>query len=87
MAKIGICTPSTRWEVNLMGCTLTIQQTNIINGMKRSIDIGKPKKRAGPIEQGMVKTQLRILEVVKASLCTHICSLNCAMIVGCLSMA
>ena len=38
-------------------------------------------KRYGPREQGMVKTQLGIVEAEKSSLYTHRCSLHCAPIV------
>ena len=34
------------------------------------------KKMAGPSVQGIVKTQLKVVEVENASLCPHGCSLN-----------
>ena len=65
MDKIGIGPPSTRWKGNLMGCTFTIQPTNIMNGMKKRRLIEKPKKMAGTRVKGVVKNQLEIVEVKK----------------------
>ena len=36
---------------------------NMINGMNKIRERDNPTKRAGPREQGMVKTQLEIVEV------------------------
>ena len=63
MSKIGIGAPSKIWMVNLMVCTWNIQPTNMMNGMNKSILIYKPKKRADPRVQGMVKNQLKIVQV------------------------
>ena len=43
-------------------------------------------KKGSSREQGMLKTQVEIVEVEKASLCTQICSLNFSLIVECLRM-
>ena len=63
MARIGICALITRWKGNLMECTRTIHPTSTMNGINLIIGREKPTKRAGPREQGMVKTKLEILEV------------------------
>ena len=48
---------------------------------EEKIEIDKHKKRSGPREQGIVKTQLEVMEVENSSLCTHIWSLHCALTV------
>ena len=52
MAKIGIGHPSTRWKGNLMGCTCTIQTTNMMNVMKKIRLIDKTKKGQVPEYKG-----------------------------------
>ena len=44
MANIGIGDPRTIWKGNFMECTWTIQPTKIMNGMKKTRLIDKPKK-------------------------------------------
>ena len=41
-----------------MECTQNILPTKMMNGLKKIRGRENPKKRAGPREQGMVKTQL-----------------------------
>ena len=81
MANIGIDSPRTIWKGFFMECIRTIQPTNIINGMNKVIRIDNHTTREGPIEQGIVKTQLEIVEVEKASLFPHKCSIHFALIV------
>ena len=80
MDNIGIGSPNTIWELNLMECTCTIQPTSMKIGTKKNIGREKPTKSSGPIEQVMVKTELENVEVGKASLCTHRYSQHCALI-------
>ena len=83
MDKIGIGDPSIIWKVNLMEFIRTILPTIIMNGLKKIRRREKPTKRAGTRGQGMVKTQLEVVEVGKASLYPHRFSLNCSLIVEC----
>ena len=53
----------------------------MMNGLNKNIGREKPIKRAGKRVQGVVKTQLEVVEVENASLCTHIRSLHFALIV------
>ena len=55
----------------------------MMNGMDKRRLIENTTKSAGLREKGMVKTQLEIMEVPKASLYPHIRSLNFALIVEC----
>ena len=50
-----------------------------IIGMNKIIVREKTTKRAGPIEQGMVKTPLEIVEVEKSPICPHRFSLHCSL--------
>ena len=75
MPKNGIGVPSTIWKVNLIKCTWTIHPTSMMSGTKKNIGREKLAKKAGPTVQGMVKTQLKIAEVEKSSICPHRCSL------------
>ena len=52
MDRIGIDAPSTIWQGKLMVCTLNIQPTNMMNGMKKSRLIDKPKKGQPPDYKG-----------------------------------
>ena len=70
-----------------MECTLAIQTKSMINGLKKIKVRDNPKKWSDLREQGVVKTQPEIVEVVKASLCTYRCSLYFALIVEFLRMA
>ena len=70
--KIGGGAPITGQKRNLMKCTRTIQPTTMKNGQKKSRGRENEKKRAGTSVQGIVKTQLEILEVGKVSLCPYI---------------
>ena len=70
--KIGGVAPITGRKRNLMKCTQTIQPTTTKNGQKKSIGRENEKKRAGTSVQGIVKTQLEILELGKFSLCPYI---------------
>ena len=54
-----------------------------MNGLKKRRGIEKPKKRAGPIEEVMVKTELELVEVEKASLFPHKYSIHFVLIVKC----
>ena len=63
MENIGIGAPSTIWKGNFMECTRTIHTTSGMNGLKEIIGRDKTTERSGPNIQGMVKTQLEILEV------------------------
>ena len=58
----------------------------MVNGLKKNRGMYKPTKREGPIEQGVVKTQLEIVEVSKAALCSHIFSLQFLLTVECPSL-
>ena len=42
-----------------------------------------PTKMAGPSIQGIVEIQMEIMEAGNGSLCTYICSLNCALTLEC----
>ena len=53
----------------------------MMNGLEKIRGRENPTKRSGPIQQGMVKTQTETVEVEKASLYPHRCSLHCALIV------
>ena len=53
----------------------------MMNGLKKRRGRENPTKMAGPREQGMVKTQLEIVEVGKATLYPHRRSLHCVMII------
>ena len=64
-----------------MECTLTIYPTSMMNGLKKKIGRENPKKMAGTSVKGIVKTQLEVLEVENASLCTHRYSIHCALTV------
>ena len=86
-ATIGIGASIKIWKGNFMECTSTIHPTSMVNGLKKSRVRYKPTKRAGPIEQCMVKTQLEIVEVENASLCTDRCSMHCAQMVEYLRQA
>ena len=57
-----------------------------MNGTNKDSGRENPTKNSGPIVQGMVKTQLEVLEVENDSLCPHICSLNYAMNVECIML-
>ena len=78
MAKIGIGAPKKIWKGNLMECTWTINQTNMMNGLKKNRGWEKPKKMVGPREQRMVEIQLEIVEVEK----THSVLTNAVIIVN-----
>ena len=49
--------------------------------MKKNIGRGNPTKSAGTILQGIVKTQLEVVEVENNSLCPHRFSLHYALTV------
>ena len=83
MSNIGGGSPSTRWKVNLMECTQTIQSTSMMNGLNKIRERYKPTKMESTSVQGMVKTKLEKVEVEKASLFTHRCSLNFSLTVEC----
>ena len=61
-----------------MECTWTINQTNMMNGLKKNRGWEKPKKMVGPREQRMVEIQLEIVEVEK----THSVLTNAVIIVN-----
>ena len=52
-----------------------------MNGLKKIRGRDNPTKRAGTIIQGIVKTQLEVVEVESSPLFPHICSLHCALTV------
>ena len=66
ISKIGIGDPSTTLKGNFMECTWNIHPISMVNGLKKNIGRDKSTKGAGPREQGMVKTQLEIMEVEKS---------------------
>ena len=66
MDKIGISAPRTIRKGNFMECTRTIHPTSVMNGLKEIIGRDKTTERSGPNIQGMVETQLEILEVEKS---------------------
>ena len=59
-----------------MECTWNIHSKIIIYGLNKNRGIEKDTKRAGTKLQGILKTELELVEVQNASLYTHICSLN-----------
>ena len=63
MVKIGISAPSTRQKNNLIECTWTTQITNKTNGINNKKVRDNPTRRDGTREQGIMKTQLEIVEV------------------------
>ena len=63
MSKIGIVALITISKRNLMECTLTIHPTSMMNGLKKIRGRENSTKKSGPSEQGMVKTQLEIVEM------------------------
>ena len=77
MDKINISAPSTRRKGTFMECTRIIQPTSIENVLRKNIRIEKPKKRIGPREQDMVKTQLEIAEIKILTLSLHMQSALC----------
>ena len=60
-------------EVNFYVMYMNHLDKNMMNLLKKNIGREKPTKRSGPSVQGMVKTQLETLEVVKSSLFPHKC--------------
>ena len=62
-----------------MEWALTIHPISIMNGRNKNRGRDKPIKITGPILQGMVKTQLEIVEVGKSSLYPHRCILYIAL--------
>ena len=59
-----------------MECTWNIYSKRIIYGLNKNRGRDKGTKRAGTKLQGIVKTELELVEVRNASLYTHICSLH-----------
>ena len=57
-----------------------------MNGKKKITGIENPTKMADTSLQGVVKNQLEIVEVEKASIFTHICSLQFKLTVECHSL-
>ena len=55
----------------------------MINGKKKKRGRENPTKREGPIVQGMVETQMKILEAENDSLCTQGFSMNYALTEEC----
>ena len=58
MASICIVAPSIRWRLIFMEYTKAIHPKIFMNGLNKIRGREKPKKGAGPREQGVVKTQL-----------------------------
>ena len=83
IANIGGGAPSTRWKGKFMECTWTSQPERMMNGLKKIVGRKNNSKMSGPSVQGVVKMQLEIMEVVKASLFPHRFSLHCALTVEC----
>ena len=86
MAKIGIGVTSKKWKANLIECTKNHLTNKHDEWDKKSIVIDNPLKKSVTREQGMVKTQLEIMELEKFSLCPHRCSIYCALILECARM-
>ena len=83
MATIGGGDQITICMLNLMLYTQTIHPINTINDNKKRKVIENHTKRAGRSIQGIVETQIEILEVEIFSLFPHICFLYCALTVEC----
>ena len=54
-----------------------------MNELKENIGKNKPTKSAGTSVQGILKTQLEVVEVENVSLCPHILIQNYALTVEC----
>ena len=76
MAKIGGGAPRTIWMGNVMVCTCNIQPINMMIMNKKTTGIGNTTKREGPRVQGIVETQMAIVEKKNQPLCPHRSSLN-----------
>ena len=81
MANIGDGASSTRQKGNFVECTWNIHSKIIIDGLNKDRGRDKDNKRAGNKLQGIVKTELELVEVQNTSLYTHIWILHFALTV------